>query len=95
MEEVLGRRLVVVTGKGGVGKTTVAAALGLAAARAGKRTMVCEVSEQERITQAFERRHASCDGKSEATWPSGPTPSTTRSSRGGVPAMSMRSSVAA
>ncbi len=53
MDEVLGKRLVVVTGKGGVGKTTVAAALGLAAARAGKRTMVCEVAEQERITQAF------------------------------------------
>ena len=42
-----------VTGKGGVGKTTVAAALGLAAARAGKRTVVCEVAEQERITQIF------------------------------------------
>ena len=41
------------TGKGGVGKTTVAAALGLAAARAGKRTLVCEVAEQERITTAF------------------------------------------
>ena len=55
MDEVLDKRLVVVTGKGGVGKTTVAAALGLAAARAGKRTMVCEVAEQERITQAFGR----------------------------------------
>ena len=53
MEEVLGKRLVVVVGKGGVGKTTVAAALGITAARAGKRTMVCEVAQQERITQAF------------------------------------------
>ena len=53
MEEVLGKRLVIVAGKGGVGKTTVAAALGMAAARAGKRTMVCEVAEQEQITQAF------------------------------------------
>jgi anion-transporting ArsA/GET3 family ATPase len=53
MQEVLDKRLVVVTGKGGVGKTTVAAALGLAAARLGKRTMVCEVSDQERITQTF------------------------------------------
>ena len=51
--EILNRRLVVVTGKGGVGKTTVSAALGLAAARAGKRTMVCEVAEQERITETF------------------------------------------
>nr|MDQ3588128.1 AAA family ATPase [Actinomycetota bacterium] len=53
MKDVLDKRLVYVTGKGGVGKTTVAAALGLAAARAGKRTMICEVAEQERITRAF------------------------------------------
>ena len=39
-------RLVVVTGKGGVGKSTVAAALGTASARAGHRTVVCEVGEQ-------------------------------------------------
>jgi anion-transporting ArsA/GET3 family ATPase len=50
---VLDRRLVVITGKGGVGKTTVAAALGLAAVRAGKRTAICEVAEQERITETF------------------------------------------
>jgi len=50
---LLDKRLVYVTGKGGVGKTTVAAALGLAAARAGKRTVICEVAEQERITHAF------------------------------------------
>ena len=53
MQGLLGARLLVITGKGGVGKTTVAAALGLAAARAGKRTVVCEVAEQERITQIF------------------------------------------
>jgi anion-transporting ArsA/GET3 family ATPase len=47
------KRLVVVTGKGGVGKTTVAAALGLAAARAGKRTVICEVAEQERLAGLF------------------------------------------
>ncbi len=41
------------TGKGGVGKTTVAAALGIAAARAGKRVVVCEVADQERLTAAF------------------------------------------
>jgi hypothetical protein len=50
---ILDKRLVFVTGKGGVGKTTVSAALGLAAARAGKRTMVAEVSEQERVTAVF------------------------------------------
>ena len=42
-----------VTGKGGVGKTTVAAALGLKAARAGKRAVVCEVAQQERLAALF------------------------------------------
>jgi anion-transporting ArsA/GET3 family ATPase len=50
------RRLLYVTGKGGVGKTTVAAALGLAAAQAGRRTIVCEVAEQDRVSRAFARQ---------------------------------------
>jgi len=49
------RSLLYVTGKGGVGKTTVAAALGLAAARTGRRTIVCEVAEQDRMSRAFQR----------------------------------------
>jgi anion-transporting ArsA/GET3 family ATPase len=53
VSSLLDRRLVVVTGKGGVGKTTVAAALGLLAARAGKRTVICEVAEQERLSDLF------------------------------------------
>ena len=40
MPALLDKRLIVVTGKGGVGRTTISAALGLAAARAGKRTMI-------------------------------------------------------
>ena len=55
MSSLFDKRLVFVTGKGGVGKTTVAAALGLAAARAGKRTIVCEVARQERVSRAFHR----------------------------------------
>ncbi|WP_242338787.1 MULTISPECIES: ArsA-related P-loop ATPase [Anaeromyxobacter] len=46
---LLDRRLVVVTGKGGVGKSTVSAALAVLAARAGKRVLVCEVNARERI----------------------------------------------
>ncbi|HEX9051908.1 MAG TPA: ArsA-related P-loop ATPase, partial [Anaeromyxobacter sp.] len=46
---LLARRLLIVTGKGGVGKSTVSAALALAAVREGKRVLVCEVNAQERI----------------------------------------------
>lgn len=55
MSHLLDKRLIVVTGKGGVGKSTVSAALGLAAAARGKRTIVCEVSRQERMSRAFRK----------------------------------------
>ena len=41
--------------KGGVGKTTVSLALGLAAARRGLRTIVCEVAHQERFSRLLGR----------------------------------------
>jgi anion-transporting ArsA/GET3 family ATPase len=47
------KRLVFVTGKGGVGKTTVSACLALIAARHGKRVIVCEVSDQQRLPEVF------------------------------------------
>jgi anion-transporting ArsA/GET3 family ATPase len=50
------KRLIFVTGKGGVGKSTVSAALGVAAAQEGKRTIICEVAQQERISSLFERQ---------------------------------------
>jgi anion-transporting ArsA/GET3 family ATPase len=55
MPALLDKRLVVVTGKGGVGRTTISAALGLMAARAGKRTMIAEVAQQERLSRVFRR----------------------------------------
>ncbi len=45
--------LLVVTGKGGVGKTTVAAALGVAAARRGLRAIVAEVAARDDVTRAL------------------------------------------
>ncbi len=47
--ELLDRRFVLVTGKGGVGKSTVTAVLALLSARAGKRTLVCELDTHEQI----------------------------------------------
>jgi anion-transporting ArsA/GET3 family ATPase len=46
---LLQRKLITVTGKGGVGKTTMAGALGLLAARHGRRTIVVEVGERQHI----------------------------------------------
>lgn len=45
---LLDKRLVFVTGKGGVGKTTVASCLARIAARRGKRVIVCEIAREER-----------------------------------------------
>ena len=55
VSDLLKRRLIFVTGKGGVGKSTVATALGLLAARQGCRTIVAELSGQERVQKSFER----------------------------------------
>lgn len=46
---LLARRCLVQSGKGGVGKSTVTAALALVAASQGKRVLVCEVNSKERI----------------------------------------------
>jgi len=45
--------LVVVTGKGGVGKSTVAGALGLAAARRGLHAIVVEVAARDDVSRAL------------------------------------------
>src|SRR3954468_7206970 len=55
MPSLLDRRLVVVTGKGGTGKSTISAAVALAAARRGKKVLVCEVVAKERVADFFGR----------------------------------------
>jgi anion-transporting ArsA/GET3 family ATPase len=56
MLEVLDRaRLVVVTGKGGTGKTTVAAGLAVAAAGRGRRVLVVEVEARQGLAGLFGR----------------------------------------
>ncbi len=54
MRSILDRRLVIVTGKGGTGKTTVTAALALAAAEAGRRVLAVEVGPDEQIPALLE-----------------------------------------
>ena len=51
---LLHRRLIFVTGKGGVGKTTVALALGLAAARSGRRAIVADIHGENEPHVEFE-----------------------------------------
>src|SRR5271167_3042827 len=53
MPSLLERQLLVVTGKGGVGKTTLALALARLAARGGRRTLVVELGEQSRVADLF------------------------------------------
>jgi anion-transporting ArsA/GET3 family ATPase len=51
---LLDRRLLVVTGKGGVGKTSVAAGLALLGAEQGKRTLACEIDAKGDLADAFD-----------------------------------------
>ena len=53
MDALFSHSLLVVTGKGGVGKSTVAAALGVAARRRGLRTIVVEVAARDDVSRAL------------------------------------------
>lgn len=55
---LLDRSLVFVTGKGGVGKSSVTAALGLLSCRSGRRTLICEVDAKGDVARLFDREPA-------------------------------------
>jgi Mrp family chromosome partitioning ATPase len=71
---LLERKLIVVTGKGGVGKSTIAAAIGLSAAARGLRTIVVELGDQRRLPGLFATAQASgaapVDGVAQSAAPS-------------------------
>ncbi|MFF9395551.1 ArsA family ATPase [Streptomyces griseoluteus] len=64
-------RLQVVSGKGGTGKTTVAAALALALADEGKRTLLVEVEGRQGIAQLFGTEALPYEERKIATAPGG------------------------
>src|SRR5580704_1262565 len=72
--DLLQLKLVFVTGKGGVGKTTVAAALAQLGAQNGKRVLACEVDAKGDLAALFE---------------AGPTPFVPRLIAPGISSMSM------
>jgi len=54
LDDLFTRRLLVVVGKGGVGKTTVACALALEAVRRGRRVLLCELDGVARAPQLLQ-----------------------------------------
>lgn len=53
LSDLFSKRLILLSGKGGVGKTTVACALGLTSAKLGKNTLLVEMNSTERIAPLF------------------------------------------
>jgi len=53
VDDLLDKRVLIVSGKGGAGKTSIAAALALTAARKGKRVCLVEIEEAESFRRLF------------------------------------------
>nr|WP_042184607.1 ArsA-related P-loop ATPase [Kibdelosporangium sp. MJ126-NF4] len=70
-DHVARARLHVVTGKGGTGKTTVAAALAIALATGGKRVLLAEVEGRQGIAQLFDTQPLPYDEQRIASAPGG------------------------
>lgn len=62
MPSLLDKRFLIFSGKGGVGKSTVSAAVAVAAARKGKRVLILEVGDQERMPAIFGVKKAGYEG---------------------------------
>jgi anion-transporting ArsA/GET3 family ATPase len=62
VKSLLDRRLVVVVGKGGVGKSVISGAFGLQAAGQGRRTVVAEMSGAETMSALFDREPVGYSG---------------------------------
>jgi anion-transporting ArsA/GET3 family ATPase len=56
LDQLLGKRVLILTGKGGVGKSTTSAALALIAANRGKRVLVIEVDAKGNVPDFFDTR---------------------------------------
>ena len=55
LQDILQKELVIIIGKGGVGKTTIAASLGLLAASQGKKTLLAEINTQGHLAHLFNK----------------------------------------
>ena len=55
MRELLDKRLVIVVGKGGVGKSVISGSFGLLAADQGRRTVIAEMGGAETMSALFDR----------------------------------------
>ena len=75
MSDWPGVRLHVVTGKGGTGKSTVAASLALALASHGKNVLLCEVEGRQGIARMFDVDPLPYAERRIATGPAPPTAS--------------------